>query len=88
MQEGFYGGWEHIDSDLMSHHLFGHPKAQLAKQAQQPVWSTPKDMLKTILPCFQVQQMPYPCQIREGSQGQEMQLARLWGQLLHKGQLG
>jgi len=31
MQEGVYAGWGHIDSDLISLHLFGHPKSRPVK---------------------------------------------------------
>jgi len=31
MHEGTYRGWEHIDGDLMSLHLFGNPKTHPAK---------------------------------------------------------
>src|SRR5882724_263263 len=41
MQEGSYGGWEHVDVDLMSLHLFSHPKTCLPKQNMQPAWSNP-----------------------------------------------
>ena len=35
MQEGSYGGWEHVDADLMSMHLFGHPRTRPPKKYSQ-----------------------------------------------------
>src|SRR5882672_1759312 len=46
MQEGVYSGWEHMDADIMSLHLFGHPKVVPAKQNTQPAWSGSKDLSK------------------------------------------
>ena|SRR5882724_4578616 len=41
MQEGLYAGWGHVDGNLMSLHLFGHPKSRTVKSSpSQPWWGT------------------------------------------------
>ena len=44
MQEGTYVGWGHIDRDLMSPHLFGHPKSRPTKPSSSQPWSCTKDV--------------------------------------------
>src|SRR5882724_8133118 len=46
MQEGSYGGWEHVDADLVSLHLFSHPKACPLKQNAHLALSSTKDVSK------------------------------------------
>ena len=61
MQEGKYGGWEHMDTDLMSLHLFSHPKATPAKQSPQPAWSGQKDVSKQFCHMFTFSKCSSPC---------------------------
>jgi len=61
MQEGSYGGWEHVDADLMSLHLFGHPKSRPAKPSNQAAWPTPKDVSKQYCHAFTAGKCPSPC---------------------------
>src|SRR5467141_936153 len=61
MQEGSYGGWEHVDADLMSLHLFGHPKARPAKPSSQPAWPIPKDVSKQFCHAFTTGKCTSPC---------------------------
>jgi len=61
MQEGSYRGWEHMDADLMSLHLFCHPKARLAKQGNQPMWLSLKDVSKQFCHAFTYGKFPSPC---------------------------
>ena len=63
MQEGSYGGWEHVDTDLMSLHLFSHPKACHLKQNAQPAWSSTKDMLKQYCHVFMASKCPSLCKL-------------------------
>src|SRR5882672_10058116 len=61
MQEGFYGGWEHVDANLMSLHLFSHPKVRPAKQPIQPAWPGPKDVSKQFCHAFSYRKYQSPC---------------------------
>ena len=61
MQEGSYGGWENVDADLMSLHLFSHPKTRPAKQSSQPAWLSPKDVLKQFCHMSTSGKCPSPC---------------------------
>jgi len=61
MQEGIYGGWEHVDGDLMSLHLFGHPKARPSKPGNQSNWQVTKDVSKQFCHAFNTGKCPSPC---------------------------
>jgi len=45
----------------MSLHLFGHPKARLAKQGNQPMWLSLKDVSKQFCHAFTYGKFPSPC---------------------------
>jgi len=63
MQEGVYCSWEHVDANLMSLHLFSHPKARPAKQNTQPAWSGLKDMSNNSVTCSHMENAhPNPSQ--------------------------
>jgi len=52
MQEGHYGGWEHVDGGLMSIHLYGHPRTRPAKANTASAWTSTKDVSKQICNAF------------------------------------
>ena len=60
MQEGNYGGWEHMDGNLMTLHLFGHPKARPAKQGSSTAWTGSKDVSKQFCCTFTYGKCPSP----------------------------
>jgi len=60
MQEGHYGGWEHVASNPMSLHLFSHPKVHPSKQLVAPAWSAPKDVSKQFCHAFTYGKCPSP----------------------------
>ena len=66
MQEGHYSGWEHVDSGLMSIHLYGHPKTHPIKPNAPLAWKSTKDMSKQI--CIPIFQMCHTLQDRPNSQ--------------------
>jgi len=61
MQEGNYGGWGHMDGDLMALYLFGHPKERPAKQSSSAAWTGSKDMSKQFCHVFTYGKCPSPC---------------------------
>src|SRR5882724_12080922 len=61
MQEGHYGGWEHMDSSLMSVHLYGHPKTCPIKPTATSTWTSAKDMSKQTYNAVQYAKCATPC---------------------------
>ena len=61
MQEGSYGGWEHMDADLMSLHLFSHLKTKPSKQGSQQAGSSSKDASEQFCYAFSYGKCPSPC---------------------------
>ena len=61
MLDGIYGGWGHMDADLMSMFLFSHPKAWKIKQAGQLPWTGTKDMSKQVCHAFTYGKCTSPC---------------------------
>jgi len=63
MQEGSYGGWEHMDIDLMSLHLFCQPRNRLSKQSSQLAWLNTKDRSKQYCHMFTYSKFPSLCKL-------------------------
>ena len=61
MQEGHYGGWEHVDGGLMSVHLYGHPKTRPIKPTATSTWTSAKDVSKQTCNAFQYAKCAMPC---------------------------
>jgi len=64
MQEGSYSSWGHVDADLMSLHLFGHPKSQAPKLSSQQPGPSAKDTSKQYCYAFSYGKCPSPCKAR------------------------
>ena len=61
MQEGQYGGWEQVDSNLMSIHLYRHLKTYQSKPNASSNWTSNKDVLKQVCNTFQYSKCTVPC---------------------------
>jgi len=61
MQEGSYAGWEHMDGDLMSLHLFSHPRSKPSKQGSQQAGSSLKDASRQFCYAFSYGKCSSPC---------------------------
>jgi len=61
MQEGSYAGWEHVDGDLMSLHLFGHPRSKPSKQGSQQAGLSLKDASRQVCYAFSYGKCSSPC---------------------------
>jgi len=60
MQEGTYMGWGHVNRDLMSLHLFWHPKSRPMKPSSLQPWSSTKDISKQFCHAFTYGKCPSP----------------------------
>jgi len=61
MLEGLYTGWGHVDANLMSIYLFGHPKSQPPRHTGQQLASALKDTLKQFCYGISYGKCPSPC---------------------------
>jgi len=74
-KEGSYAGWGHVDADLISIYLFGHPKFEPSKLIISTIMEWPSKDVSKHLSHVYLWEVPLSLQVREDPQVSQMQPA-------------